>query len=148
MSFDKELQDIFGVDIWFIKPSFKKDSNARPINNTFIEVDTQTTDKKTKHTLVEGSPKIDSKLIYTNENASSKIINVFISDQEHLSFVKNICDKLFYKSLVNIYIGTQHIDNNININFDDCLFVDKEVLSVANKKNILESLYQYADFRA
>ncbi|AXA33869.1 hypothetical protein [Francisella adeliensis] len=149
MSFDNEIQEIFDIDVWLIKPAFvEKDENELESDKPELQ-ESQPQDIKTEvvDELVNEAKAVESKLIYSTENESSKVINIFIAEEKNLNFIKNICKKLFYNSSTNIYIGKYHIkDDNININFRDCLLEDKEILSITNKKHILEKLYQYADF--
>lgn len=145
MSFDKELQDIFGIDVWLVKPHFKKTDEEKIDSEQLIKIEEPQVEN-VKTGAVDDSNDIETKLIYSNDNQSSKIINIFISEDHNLNFVKNICEKLFYKSCANIYIGQHSCENNINIDFKDCLLKDNDVLSTSNKEYILSKLYQYADF--
>ncbi|QLE78347.1 hypothetical protein FLM55_00780 [Francisella sp. Scap27] len=145
MSFDNEIQEIFDIDVWLIKPTFvEKDKKELDLIKSEPK-ESQLPDIKIEP--INKTKTIESRLIYSTKNESSKIINIFIAEEKNISFIKNICEKLFYNSSTNIYVGEyQARDNNINIDFKNCLLDDKEILSIASKKHILEKLYQYADF--
>ena len=138
MSFDKYLKDIFDIDIWQLKSKYKQEQ----------QVSTES------HNTTLNNPKAIQedvhKLLYSSDNNSEKIINIFISDTAKLVFFKNVSNSLFFKSKVNIYQSSQLSSNNDGINLYDNDFISKayDLLSIENKRYILTKLYDYADFNS
>ncbi|EDZ91433.1 hypothetical protein [Francisella tularensis] len=138
MSFASQIEEIFGVDIWELKPQYKTSQQNQTTNDAQQQNEVITADLN------------DLELIYTNEITSSKIINILTSTKLNLTFLKNIANSLFFNSKVNIYksndISSFEKLGGINFNEKD-LFTDNiELLSIQNKKYILSKLYEYADF--
>ncbi|APA83034.1 chloroquine resistance protein [Francisella tularensis] len=138
MSFASQIEEIFGVDIWELKPQYKTSQQNQTTNDAQQQNEVITADLN------------DLELIYTNEIASSKIINILTSTKLNLTFLKNIANNLFFNSKVSIYksndISSFEKLGGINLNEKD-LFTDNiELLSIQNKKYILSKLYEYADF--
>ncbi|AEE87364.1 hypothetical protein FNFX1_0978 [Francisella cf. novicida Fx1] len=138
MSFASQIEEIFGVDIWELKPQYKTSQQNQTTNDAQQQNEVITADLN------------DLELIYTNEIASSKIINILTSTKLNLTFLKNIANNLFFNSKVSIYksndISSFEKLEGINLNEKD-LFTDNiDLLSIQNKKYILSKLYEYADF--
>ncbi|ABK89832.1 chloroquine resistance protein [Francisella tularensis subsp. novicida] len=138
MSFASQIEEIFGVDIWELKPQYKT-----------LQQNQTTKDAQQQNEVITADLN-DLELIYTNEITSSKIINILTSTKLNLTFLKNIANSLFFNSKVNIYksndISSFEKLGGINFNEKD-LFTDNiELLSIQNKKYILSKLYEYADF--
>lgn len=138
MSFASQIEEIFGVDIWELKPQYKTSQQNQTTNDAQQQNEVITADLN------------DLELIYTNEITSSKIINILTSTKLNLTFLKNIANNLFFNSKVSIYksndISSFEKLEGINLNEKD-LFTDNiETLSIQNKKYILSKLYEYADF--
>ncbi|APC95831.1 chloroquine resistance protein [Francisella tularensis subsp. novicida] len=138
MSFVSQIEEIFGVDIWKLKPQYKTSQQNQTTNDAQQQNEVITADLN------------DLELIYTNEITSSKIINILTSTKLNLTFLKNIANSLFFNSKVSIYksndISSFEKLEGINLNEKD-LFTDNiELLSIQNKKYILSKLYEYADF--
>ena len=90
-----------------------------------------------------------SSLLYSNNVVSDKVINIMITKGSILSFIKELSNRLFSKSTVNIYNNLPESSNDIStINIYDSEFISEEysLLSVSSKKHILTKLYNYADF--
>ncbi|AJI73677.1 conserved hypothetical protein [Francisella tularensis subsp. novicida GA99-3548] len=138
MSFASQIEEIFGVDIWELKPQYK------------ISQQNQTTNDAQQQNEVITADLNDLELIYTNEITSSKIINILTSTKLNLTFLKNIANNLFFNSKVSIYksndISSFEKLEGINLNEKDLFTDDIELLSIQNKKYILSKLYEYADF--
>ncbi len=136
MSFAKELENVFDIDIWELKPEYKP------------QIDTDTTKISIASDIVPCI--VSDTLIYTNNSSSSKVINIVISNDSQVTFVKVVSKQLFSKSRVNIYKhmnNSSSVDNSINILSSEFINDDLDLLGVANKKYILEKLYPYADFK-
>ncbi|AVC44276.1 chloroquine resistance protein [Francisella tularensis subsp. novicida] len=138
MSFASQIEEIFGVDIWELKPQYKTSQQNQTTNDAQQQNEVITADLN------------DLELIYTNEITSSKIINILTSTKLNLTFLKNIANNLFFNSKVSIYksndISSFEKLGGINFNEKD-LFTDNiDLLSIQNKKYILSKLYEYADF--
>ncbi|NDR89599.1 chloroquine resistance protein, partial [Francisella tularensis subsp. holarctica] len=91
MSFASQIEEIFGVDIWELKPQYKTSQQNQTTNDVQQQNKIITADLN------------DLELIYTNEITSSKIINILISTKLNLTFLKNIANSLFFNSKVSIY---------------------------------------------
>ncbi|MFC4891702.1 chloroquine resistance protein [Pseudofrancisella aestuarii] len=132
MSFDKEFSEILGLTLWELKPSFKTAEEKLPIKKVDIKPD-------------------EIKLIFSNSLESNKNINLFISNQDHLSFFKSISFSLFFNSKVNIYhynsdLTQNTLENSINIYDKDILKDFSNINSSINKKYIFSKLYESSDF--
>ncbi|GAB4224415.1 MAG: hypothetical protein Kow0076_7100 [Francisella sp.] len=130
MDFFSQVEEVFDIDIWELKPQYKNNQPNKTTNN----------EKNNNGSL---------QLIYSNNITRSKIVNFLMYTDINLNFIKNIANSLFYNSKVNIY---KLNDNSfveikgINISEKD-LFIDRDnFLSIKNKKHILSKLYKYADF--
>lgn len=138
MSFASQIEEIFGVDIWELKPQYKTSQQNQTTNDAQQQNEIITADLN------------DSELIYTNEITSSKIINILISTKLNLTFLKNIANSLFFNSKVSIYksndISSFEKLGGINLNEKDLFTNNIDLLSIQNKKYILSKLYKYADF--
>ncbi|OIN84222.1 chloroquine resistance protein [Francisella sp. TX07-6608] len=138
MSFVSQIEEIFGVDIWELKPQYKTSQQNQTTNDAQQQNEVITADLN------------DLELIYTNEITSSKIINILISTKLNLTFLKNIANSLFFNSKVSIYksndIGSFEKLEGINLNEKDLFTNNIDLLSIQNKKYILSKLYEYADF--
>ena len=149
MSFENELKQVFNIDIWQIKPQFLQ-KNSNEIETLGAETSDTVEIKATEDTK---NIEIVNPLAYCNDVVSDRVINFFIDQSFNLNFLKNIIDKLFYKSKVNIYYGSSTNDKVANekgvlvINQNDFISAEHSLLSVESKKYILEKLYQYADFK-
>ncbi|MBK2114098.1 chloroquine resistance protein, partial [Francisella orientalis] len=90
MDFVRQLEDIFGIDVWELKPEYRFTQ----------QIETQTITEK----LVDVEPSGKNlEIVYTNEVDSSKIINILLTDKLDISFLKQIVTNLFFKSNVCIY---------------------------------------------
>ncbi|AHH46445.1 chloroquine resistance marker protein [Francisella tularensis subsp. holarctica PHIT-FT049] len=138
MSFASQIEEIFGVDIWELKPQYKTSQQNQTTNDVQQQNEIITADLN------------DLELIYTNEITSSKIINILISTKLNLTFLKNIANSLFFNSKVSIYksndISSFKKLGGINLNEKDLFTNNIDLLSIQNKKYILSKLYKYADF--
>ncbi|ABO46801.1 hypothetical protein [Francisella tularensis] len=138
MSFASQIEEIFGVDIWELKPQYKTSQQNQTTNDAQQQNEIITADLN------------DLELIYTNEITSSKIINILISTKLNLTFLKNIANSLFFNSKVSIYksndISSFEKLGGINLNEKDLFTNNIDLLSIQNKKYILSKLYKYADF--
>jgi len=152
MSFENEIKQVFDIDIWQLKPQYSQEkSNDIEALDTPDAVEV----KATVQTDVDNNPVVihTNELAYSNDIASEKVVNIFIDKSFNLNFLKNITEKLFFKSKVNIYYGSTTNSKSIDekgvlaINQDDFISQEHSLLSVENKKYILEKLYQYADFK-
>lgn len=76
MSFASQIEEIFGVDIWELKPQYKTSQQNQTTNDVQQQNEIITADLN------------DLELIYTNEITSSKIINILISTKLNLTFLK------------------------------------------------------------
>lgn len=137
MSFEKQLKEVFDIDIWQLKSQYKPieilDDTPKVYEASSSEQDTQN----------------EPQLVYSNDQDSTKLVNIFVSGTKYLSFYKNVAKALFSKSKVNIYSS---ISNNftreydgINLFQDDFMLDGADILSTKNKKYILSKLYPYAD---
>ncbi|AJI54177.1 hypothetical protein [Francisella philomiragia] len=139
MDFVRQLEDVFGIDIWELKPEYRFTQ----------QIETQTITEKLVD--AESSGK-NLEIVYTNEVDSPKIINILLTDKLDISFLKQIVTNLFFKSNVCIYktnnINSFHSLEGINIAENDFISNDYKLLDIQNKKTILSNLYKYADFRA
>ncbi|MEY8701671.1 chloroquine resistance protein [Francisella philomiragia] len=139
MDFVRQLEDVFGIDIWELKPEYKSTQ----------QIETQTITEKLEDTKpLEKSLEV----IYSNEVESSKIINILLSDKLEISFLKQITNNLLFNSNVYIY-KSDNVNNfydldGINLTEKDFINNDCELLDIQNKKAILSNLYKYADFTA
>jgi hypothetical protein len=154
MSFENELKQVFNIDIWQIKPQFSQEKHSAL--EDFSDIKTLKTVEKIDTILeskVNDNFLFTTELVYCNDMSSDRVINFFIDQSFNLNFLKNIIDKLFYKSKVNIYYGSSansklaDESDALVINQDDFISQEHSLLSVENKKHILEKLYQYADFK-
>ena len=138
MSFVSQIEEVFGVDVWELKPQYKAMQQNQATN------DTQQQDE-----IIVVNPH-HLELIYSNEVKSSKIINIFLSAKLNLAFLKNIANSLFLNLKVSIYksndISFFEKLEGINLSEKDLLNDNTELLSIQNKKYILSKLYEYADF--
>ncbi|AFJ43442.1 hypothetical protein [Francisella orientalis] len=139
MDFVRQLEDIFGIDVWELKPEYRFTQ----------QIETQTITEK----LVDVEPSGKNlEIVYTNEVDSSKIINILLTDKLDISFLKQIVTNLFFKSNVCIYktnnINSFYSLEGVNLAENDFISNDYKLLDIQNKKTILSNLYKYADFRA
>lgn len=139
MSFVSQIEEVFGVDVWELKPQYKAMQQNQATN------DTQQQDE-----IIAVKPN-HLELIYSNEIKSSKIINILLSAKLNLAFLKNIANSLFLNLKVSIYksndISFFEKLEGINLSEKDLLNDNTELLSIQNKKYILSKLYdEYADF--
>ncbi|MFV9924478.1 MAG: chloroquine resistance protein [Francisella endosymbiont of Hyalomma scupense] len=138
MSFVSQIEEVFGVDVWELKPQYKAMQQNQATN------DTQQQDE-----IIAVNPN-HLELIYSNEVKSSKIINILLSAKLNLAFLKNIANSLFLNLKVSIYksndISFFEKLEGINLSEKDLLNDNTELLSIQNKKYILSKLYEYADF--
>ncbi|ORM39261.1 chloroquine resistance protein [Francisella endosymbiont of Ornithodoros moubata] len=138
MSFVSQIEEVFGVDVWELKPQYKAMQQNQATN------DTQQQDE-----IIAVNPN-HLELIYSNEVKSSKIINILLSAKLNLAFLKNIANSLFLNLKVSIYksndISFFEKLEGINLSGKDLLNDNTELLSIQNKKYILSKLYEYADF--
>ena len=138
MSFISQIEEVFGVDVWELKPQYKAMQQNQATN------DTQQQDE-----IITVNPN-HLELIYSNEVTSSKIINILLSAKLNLAFLKNIANSLFFNLKVSIYksndISFFEKLEGINLSEKDLLNDNTELLSIQNKKYILSKLYEYADF--
>ena len=149
MNFENELKQVFDIDIWQLKPQFSQE-NSNEVATLEVEI-SDVVDVKT----IEDAPDIEivNQLVYCNDVASDRVVNFFIEESFNLNFLKNIVEKVFYKSKVSIYYGNSLNSKAVNvrgalvINQDDFISAEHSLLSVESKKYILEKLYQYADFK-
>ncbi|MWX61492.1 chloroquine resistance protein, partial [Francisella tularensis] len=134
MSFASQIEEIFGVDIWELKPQYKTSQQNQTTNDVQQQNKIITADLN------------DLELIYTNEITSSKIINILISTKLNLTFLKNIANSLFFNSKVSIYksndISSFEKLGGINLNEKDLFTNNIDLLSIQNKKYILSKLYK------
>lgn len=146
MSFENELKQVFDIDIWLLKPQFQQKKEATEVLKT-DNSSSATNSKKAKETNT-------CELIYCNNLTSDRTINFVIDKPFNLNFLKNIIEKLFYKSKVSVYYA-----NSINTNLtaaandlviyqNDFISLEYNLLSIESKKYILKKLYHYADFAA
>ncbi|NDT65812.1 chloroquine resistance protein, partial [Francisella tularensis subsp. holarctica] len=128
MSFASQIEEIFGVDIWELKPQYKTSQQNQTTNDVQQQNKIITADLN------------DLELIYTNEITSSKIINILISTKLNLTFLKNIANSLFFNSKVSIYksndISSFEKLGGINLNEKDLFTNNIDLLSIQNKKYI------------
>ncbi|MBN3685334.1 chloroquine resistance protein, partial [Francisella tularensis subsp. holarctica] len=126
MSFASQIEEIFGVDIWELKPQYKTSQQNQTTNDVQQQNKIITADLN------------DLELIYTNEITSSKIINILISTKLNLTFLKNIANSLFFNSKVSIYksndISSFEKLGGINLNEKDLFTNNIDLLSIQNKK--------------
>lgn len=138
MSFESQLKDVFDIDIWQLKSQYMPIKDDNLADNIKVNVNS---DKTTQ---------ITPEILYSNDIDSHKAINIFISDSSSINFYKNIAASLFFKSKVNIYSYQPLTDleniNSINITDKELLKDGVDLFSLESKRNILEKLYQYADF--
>ena len=152
MNFENEIKQVFDIDIWQLKSQY---SQENPNDMEALDTPDAVEVKTTVQIDVDNSPVIihTNELAYSNDIASEKAVNIFIDKSFNLSFLKNITEKLFFKSKVNIYYGSATNSNATDqkgalaINQGDFISQEHSLLSVENKKHILEKLYQYADFK-
>ncbi|MBK2258871.1 chloroquine resistance protein [Francisella philomiragia] len=139
MDFVRQLEDIFGIDVWELKPEYRFTQ----------QIETQIITEKLEDTK---SLEKSLEIIYSNEVDSHKIINILLTDKLDISFLKQIVTNLFFKSNVCIYktnnINSFHSLEGINLAENDFISNDYKLLDIQNKKAILSNLYKYADFRA
>lgn len=147
MSFESQLSDIFDLDIWELKPQYKQ---YKQLNHSQADNDDH---QKPLETIIDTKQEqINAKeLIYTNEIASSKVINLYLENNFNINFFKNVMSSLFFNSKVNIYkiqsSDFQNDENDINLFEKDFTTNSNNLLSAKNKKDILSKLYKYADFK-
>ncbi|APD50542.1 chloroquine resistance protein [Francisella hispaniensis] len=138
MSFVSQIEEVFGVDIWELKPQYKIAQQNQTINDV----------RQQEEVITEHQNHLQ--LIYSNEVTSSKIINILTSAKMNLTFLKNIANSIFFNSKVSIYksnnISSFEELEGINLNEKDLLSNNNDLLSIQNKKYILSKLYEYADF--
>ncbi|QIV96199.1 hypothetical protein EDC55_10112 [Allofrancisella inopinata] len=141
MDFEKELKEVFDIDIWNLKDKYS--SNSQKSKQELSSVTTVVTKKRF---FVDA--KLDNKPIYSNNIDSDRVINIYISEELSINFLKNVIESLFFKSKVNMYKVSKSLDQQaaINICQKDFILNEFELLSVESKKYILQKLYQYADF--
>ena len=153
MNFENELKQVFDIDIWQLKPQFSQEKfngiEGLDISDTIeikATVQTDIDNNFIAHTHTD-------ELVYCNDIISEKVINLFIEESLNINFLKNITEKLFYKSMVNIYIGSSTNSKftcekgTLVIHQSDFVSQEYSLLSIENKKYILEKLYPYADFK-
>ncbi|QEO56852.1 chloroquine resistance protein [Francisella marina] len=137
MDFVRQVEDIFDIDIWELKPAY---SSIKQTQSEIIDENSHDATKK------------ELEIIYTNIVDSSKIINILLSDKLDIGFLKQVANSLFFKSSVYIYKSNDIKDFNdlkgINLSEKDFICDNCELLKIQNKKAILSNLYKYADFRA
>ncbi len=154
MNFENELKQVFDIDIWQVKPQFSQkeycafeDSSDIKALKTVAQIDI------TLDAEVCDSSFLGNEMAYCNDISSDKVVNLFIDKSFNLNFLKEIVEKLFYRSKVNIYYGSSanyklaNKNGTLIINQDDFISQEHSLLSVESKKSILEKLYQYADFK-
>ncbi|MFV9930978.1 MAG: chloroquine resistance protein [Francisella endosymbiont of Hyalomma asiaticum] len=138
MSFVSQIEEVFGVDVWELKPQYKAMQQNQATNDT-----------QQQNKIIVVNPNY-LELIYSNEVKSSKIINILLSAKLNLAFLKNIANSLFLNLKVSIYksndISFFEKLEGINLSEKDLLNDNTELLSIQNKKYILSKLYEYADF--
>lgn len=138
MSFVSQIEEVFGVDVWELKPQYKAMQQNQATNDT-----------QQQNEIIVVNPNY-LELIYSNEVKSSKIINILLSAKLNLAFLKNIANSLFLNLKVSIYksndISFFEKLEGINLSEKDLLNDNTELLSIQNKKYILSKLYEYADF--
>ena len=138
MSFVNPIEEIFGVDIWELKPKYKTQQQNQTTNDV----------RQQEEVIIEDQSHLQ--LIYSNEVTSSKIINIITSAKMNLTFLKNIANSLFFNSKVSIYksndISYFEKLEGINLSEKDLISDNNDLLSIQNKKYILSKLYEYADF--
>lgn len=138
MSFEKQLKEVFDIDIWELKSQYQP---AEISDNMSKVCEASSSEQNTQN---------EPQLLYSNGKDSSKLINVFVSDATFLIFYKNIANALFLKSKVNIYSYTCNSSiqeyAGINLFQDDFTLNGVAMLSTSNKKYILSKLYPHADF--
>ncbi|APC91502.1 MULTISPECIES: chloroquine resistance protein [Francisella] len=138
MSFVSQIEEVFGIDMWELKPQYKAMQQNQATNDTQQQDEIITANQN------------HLELIYSNEVTSSKIINILLSAKLNLAFLKNIVNSLFFNSKVSIYksndISFFEKLEGINLCEKDLLSDNTELLSIQNKKYILSKLYEYADF--
>ncbi|KEI35608.1 hypothetical protein FRA_31c04240 [Francisella sp. W12-1067] len=141
MDFEKELKEVFDIDIWNLKDKYSSNSQKSK-----QELSTVATIVTKKSFFVDA--KLDNKPIYSNNLDSDRVINIYISEELSINFLKNVIESLFFKTKVNMYKVSKSLDQQaaINIYQKDFISDEFELLSVESKKYILQKLYQYADF--
>lgn len=83
MSFVSQIEEVFGVDIWELKPQYKIAQQNQTINDV----------RQQEEVITEHQNHLQ--LIYSNEVTSSKIINILTSAKMNLTFLKNIINSIF-----------------------------------------------------
>ncbi len=152
MNFENELKQVFDIDIWQLKPQFYQEKH-RNLDIKDVESLENIDDTMIVETLTADNSLAYHDLVYSNKISSDKVINFIIQKSISLTFLKNIIEKLFYKSKVCIYYASSTNDKVANengalvINQEDFIQQDYKLFSVESKKYILEKLYQYADFK-
>ncbi|QIV94676.1 chloroquine resistance protein [Allofrancisella frigidaquae] len=141
MDFEKELKEVFDIDIWNLKDKYSSNSQKSK-----QELSTVATIVTKKSFFVDA--KLDNKPIYSNNLDSDRVINIYISEELSINFLKNVIESLFFKTKVNMYKVSKSLGQQaaINIYQKDFISDEFELLSVESKKYILQKLYQYADF--
>lgn len=138
MSFNQDIHDIFDIDIWCLKDSYKNNVTLESKNSDVVE--TNVTKSESKYDL-----------LLSIDNDSDKLINFFISDINVLNLIKKISTAMFYNSKVCIYGYNNLPDlNDIEgINIVDKNFIAdySTILSVDSKKEIFKKLYEYSDIK-
>ena len=126
---DKEISEIFNIDIWELKKSYNQNKAIKNIINN------------------------DFKIVYSfNIGSSKRNIKFYISSLDKLNSFINISKALFFKSNIEII----HYINEINnIKNDNNIFIDSFILdkkfklnSIEQKKHILNILYDKSDFNS
>ena len=146
MNFENELKQVFDIDIWQLKAQF---SQGNSNESKILDISSTVAIKAIEETKI----KAVNELAYCNNVISEKIINFFVDKSFNLSFLKKIIQKLFYKSKVSVYYGNSiNFESTVEkggllINQNEFILQEYSLLSVENKKNILERLHQYADFK-
>ncbi len=146
MLFDKNISEVFGIDVWQLKPEY---SSKIDIDDSMVEsVEETIMEAKIENDVSEKSTKPVSDILYSNNVNSSKKISIYISTDESLDLFKEVTLKMFYKSSVNIYSNNTQKDSalGITISGKDIVKDFSEVNSLENKKSIFTKCYEYADF--
>ena len=126
---DKEISEIFNIDIWELKKSYNQNKAIKNIVNN------------------------DFKIVYSFDIEDSKrSVKFYISSLDKLNSFINISKALFFKSNIEII----HYINEINnIKSDNNIFIDSFILdekfklnSIEQKKHILNTLYDKSDFNS
>lgn len=130
MDFVRQLEDIFGIDVWELKPEYRFTQ----------QIETQTITEK----LVDVEPSGKNlEIVYTNEVDSSKIINILLTDKLDISFLKQIVTNLFFKSNVCIYktnnINSFYSLEGVNLAENDFISNDYKLLDIQNKKQYYQT---------